>query len=98
MSKTEFDSLKVKLEEVLNTECYDRCTVTITRGNPRSTIYVRASRKNDDLPLNFGIMKIVSDALGTDKIDHSSYSTDGCDTCGNGSVHTWTLECRKCKV
>jgi hypothetical protein len=94
------EDLRIKLQNILNKDSdeYDKCKVTITRGNPRSTISVEASRSNTPVPLNFSIMKVVSDALGTEEINESSYSTQGCDSCGYGAVHEWTLECKNCKV
>ena len=64
-----------------------------------STVRITVSRMYDYVPLNFEIMKLVSDILGTSNIDEGSrHSYPGCDTCDYGSSYEWTLVCKDCKL
>jgi hypothetical protein len=64
-----------------------------------TTIRIQASRMYDYVPLNFSIMKLISEILETDNIDDAQrYCEPGCDTCDYGSSYEWTLVCKDCKL
>lgn len=50
--------------------------------------------KSNSLDLSFAILLKFSKLLGTENINESRYKSEGCDTCGYGSVSTLTLTFR----
>lgn len=64
-----------------------------------STVYITASRMYNYLPLNFDTMKVISEILGTTKIDDAQRTHhSGCETCDYGSKYQWTLVCKECQL
>lgn len=75
-------------------------TVTVRQDDKEpSTIYITAHRMYEYVPLNFEIMKMISEIVLTENIDEMSrHSRPGCDTCDFGSRYEWTLVCKECKL
>jgi hypothetical protein len=75
-------------------------TITVRQDAKDPTlIRVRASSMYEYVPLNFGIMKMISEALGTTNINEGSRCCqEGCETCDFGSVYEWTLVCKECRL
>jgi hypothetical protein len=94
------EQLKEALNKRLCSEEYPKVSiiVEIHPAEP-TTVWVRASKMNGYVPLNFGILKMISEILGTENIDDADRShTNGCDTCDYGSCYEWTLVCKNCQL
>ena len=95
------DKLKADLLVLLNGgEGYSNFEFEVKQDSyDLSTVRVRACAMYGFVPLNFGIIKMISDALGTENIDDAERTSEGgCESCDYGSRCEWTLVCKDCKL